>query len=315
MLRFTLRRILRAIVTLLVSSFLIFGALYISPGSPLGFLTGGRTLSPAALASLKAQYHLNDPFFQRYFTWLGDVLHGNFGQSIIFRQDVVSLISPRLTSTILLVLYAAVLILVIGIGMGIVAGVRPGKTDGAITVGTTIGLAMPTFVMAVFLITIFAVNLGWFPALGSGSGLLDRLYHLTLPAIALAVSGLAYVTQVTRAAVRAELGDEHVMTGRSRGIPEPVILRRHVVRNAAIPIVTVGGITVASLIAGVAIVEKAFGLQGIGAYLIQAVTEKDFAVVQAISLILVATFIVVNTIVDILYFALDPRLRDSSRAQ
>ncbi len=314
MLRFVVMRLIRALLTLLLSSFLIFGALYLTPGSPLAFLAGGRTLPPADLAALKAQYHLNQPFFQRYFDWLGDALHGNFGQSIVFRESVSSLLAPRIGSTLLLVGYAALLIIVIGVALGIVAATRAGRLDTTITVGTTIGLATPTFVMAILLISVFAVGLGWFPAVGSGSGLLDRIWHLTLPAIALAVSGLAYMTQTSRAALRAELGQEHVLTAEARGLPRQVILRHHVLRNAAIPITTVAGVTIASLFAAVAVVEVAFGLQGIGAYLIQSVSNKDFAVVQAISLILVSAFIVTNTVVDILYVVLDPRLRQRARS-
>lgn len=309
MLRFLITRAVRALLTLLLSSFLIFGALYLTPGSPLAFLLGGRTLPPADVAALKAQYHLNQPFFDRYVSWLGDALHGDFGKSIAFRENVGSLLAPRIDSTLLLIAYAAVLIILIGIALGIVAAMRPGRIDTAITVGTTVGLATPTFVMAIVLISVFAVGLGWFPAVGSGSGLFDRLWHLTLPAIALAVSGLAYMTQTSRAALRAELGKEHVLTARARGLPRHLILRHHVLRNAAIPIATVSGVTIASLFAGVAVVEVAFGLQGIGAYLIQAVSDKDFAVVQAISLILVSAFIVTNAAVDVLYHVLDPRLK------
>jgi len=311
--RFLIGRIIRAAVTLLLSSFLIFAALYLSPGSPLGFLTGERTLPAPELAALKAQYHLSEPFLQRYATWLGDALHGNFGQSIVFRgESVTSLLAPRATSTILLIAYASLLIIVFGVGLGVLSATRRGKLDSVIAVSTTVGLATPTFVMAILLISVFALDTGWFPAFGSGSGLADRLWHLTLPAIALAISGLAYVTQVTRAAVIAELDHEHVLTARSRGLPERLVLRRHVLRNAAIPIVTVGGVTVASLLAGVAVVEQAFGLQGIGAYLIQSVADKDFAVVQAICLILVSAFIVINAIVDVLYYLLDPRLRQAT---
>jgi peptide/nickel transport system permease protein len=308
-LRFVIIRLGRALLTLLLSSFLIFGALYLTPGTPLAFLVGGHTLSPADLAALKEQYHLNQPFFERYVLWLGDVLHGNFGESIVFRESVSSLLAPRIGSTLLLVVYAAILIIVFGIGLGVLSATRPGRLDTSVTVGTTVGLATPTFVMAIVLISVFSVTLGWFPSLGSGSGLFDRVWHLTLPAIALAVSGLAYMTQTSRAALRAELGQEHVLTAQARGLPRSVILRHHVLRNAAIPIATVGGVTIASLFAAVAVVEVAFGLQGIGSYLIQSVSDKDFAVVQAISLILVTAFIVTNTIVDILYHMLDPRLR------
>jgi peptide/nickel transport system permease protein len=303
------RRVIRAIATFLVASFLVYGALYLSPGSPLAALTGGRTLPPSAVHALEAQYHLNDSFLKQYWLWLKGVLHGDFGQSIAFHDSVGSLLNARIGTTLFLVVYAGVLIIAIGVLLGVIAAVREGAVDGVITVSTTVGLATPSFVVAVGLIALFAVNLGWFPVFGSGHGFVDRLWHLTLPAIALALAGLAYVSQITRAAVREELSGEQVQTARSRGIPDRLILWRHVVRNAAIPITTVAGLSVASLVAGVAVVETAFSLNGIGSYLIQAVQEKDFAVVQAITLILVGIFIVTNAIVDILYYVLDPRLR------
>ena len=174
--------------------------------------------------------------------------------------------------------------------------------------------AIPAFVAAIVLILVFAVDLGWFPAFGNGEGFLDSVWHLTLPAIALAISALAIVARVTRAAIREEVGREHVQTAVSRGVPRRQIIRRHVMRNAAIPITTVSGLTIASLIAVAAVVEIAFSLNGLGSYLVQSAQSKDLAVVQGISLLLVTAFVVVNTLVDLLYATLDPRVSLGSRA-
>ena len=179
---------------------------------------------------------------------------------------------------------------------------------------TALTAAMPVFVAAIVLIGLFAVRLRWFPALGNGSGLLSDVQHLTLPSIALALSSLAIVARVTRAAIREEARKEHVQTAVSRGIPRRQLIRRHILRNAAIPITTISGITIASLIAVAAVVETAFGLNGLGAYLIQAAQTKDLAVVQGISLVLVIAFVVVNVVVDLLYAALDPRVSLGARA-
>ncbi len=157
------------------------------------------------------------------------------------------------------------------------------------------------------------MNLKWFPVFGAGTGFVDRLWHLTLPSIALALSWLAYTAQLTRAAVREELSREHVETARSRGIKERHVIWRHVFRNALIPITTVSGLTVAGLIAGDVVVEQAFGINGLGSFLVQAALQKDFASVQAVALILVAAFVVVNAIVDFWSLLLDPRLRAGSR--
>jgi peptide/nickel transport system permease protein len=315
MLRFIVRRVLMMLLTLLVSSFAIYSAIYLAPGNPIAALTGGRTPSPEAIEVLEERYHLNDPFLVRYFDWLKGAIRGDLGVSIPLRQDVSTLISQRIGTTVQLVLYAGLIIVIVGVGLGILGGLKRGAVDGGVIVLTTIGAAVPSFVAAIVLLSVFAVNLGWFPAFSGGEGFVDQVWHLTLPAFALAFSSVALVARVTRTSVREELRREHVQTATSRGIPRSLIVRRHVLRNAAIPITTVVGITIASLFAASAVVERAFALNGIGAYLIQAAASKDMAVVQGITLVIVTVFVVINTIVDVLYAVLDPRVSLGSRAQ
>ncbi|MFL5818911.1 MAG: ABC transporter permease [Conexibacter sp.] len=314
MTRFLLRRLAMLVVTLLVASFAIFAALELVPGSPIATLSGGRTLPPESIAVLNERFNLDEPFLARYWDWLTGALHGDLGISIAKRQDVSSLIGERIGTTAMLVLMAALIIVIVGIALGVIGALRPGFIDTGVLVSTTIGVAVPSFVAAIVLIAIFAVNLGWFPAFGSGSGFGDRIWHLTLPSIALAASSVAVLARVTRASVQAELKREHVQTAVSRGIPWQLVLRRHVLRNAAIPITTVAGITIASLIALSAVVERAFSLDGLGSYLINAALSKDYAVVQGISLVLIVSFVAVNTLVDVLYAVLDPRVKLGSRA-
>ncbi len=314
-LRFFARRLLMLLASLLVASFVIFGSVYLAPGNALAALSGGRSLPPASLQVLQARYHLDKPFLEQYWYWLTNALHGDFGLSITLRENVSTLITSRMWTTAGLVLYASIIIVVVGISLGILSGLRPGILDTTALIVTAISAAIPAFVAAIVLILLFAVKLGWFPALGNGSGLLGTIHHLTLPAIALAVSSLAIVARVTRASVRAESNREHVQTAVSRGIPMRSIVRRHILRNAAIPITTITGITIASLIAVSAVVETAFALNGLGAYLVQAAESKDIAVVQGISLVLVATFVTVNLLVDIAYALLDPRVSLGARAQ
>jgi peptide/nickel transport system permease protein len=313
--RFLIRRLAMLVCSLLVASFVIFASLYVAPGSPIAALSGGRALPPANVQVLEQRYHLNAPFLAQYWYWLDNALRGNLGISITLRENVSTLIASRIWTTAGLVLYATVIILLLGIGLGILAGLRPGLLDTSSLVTTALTAAMPSFVAAIVLIGLFAVRLRWFPALGNGSGLLSNVQHLTLPSIALALSSLAIVARVTRAAVREEADREHVQTAISRGIPARQIIRRHILRNAAIPITTITGITVASLIAVAAVVETAFSLNGLGSYLIQAAQTKDLAVVQGISLVLVTAFVVVNLIVDVLYAVLDPRVSLGARAQ
>jgi len=300
-------RLVSFAVTLFVASVVIYGALYLAPGDPATLLAGGHA-TPSVIASIARQEHLNQPFVVRYWDWLAGVLHGNLGESFLYRQPVASLIGGRVLNTVFLVVYASILIIVGGVALGLLAALRR-RTGVAITVGTSIGLATPSFVAAIILITIFAVNLKWFPVFGAGTGFADRLWHLTLPAIALALSWLAYTAQLTRAAVHEELGKEHVETAHSRGIKQRRVVSRHVVRNAMIPITTVSGLTVAGLIAGDVVVEQAFGINGLGSFLVQSALDKDFASVQAVALILVTAFVVVNVIVDLWSLVLDPRLR------
>ena len=313
--RFFLRRLAMLLATLLVSSFVIFSALFIAPGNPIAVLSGGRSLPADSVRILEARYHLDQPFLTQYWLWLKGALHGDFGISIALRENVSSLIAARIWTTGALVLYASVLILVLGIGLGLLAGLRRGFLDTSVLATTAISAAIPSFVAAIVLILVFSVKLTWFPSLGTGSGFLGTVYHLTLPAVALAISSLAIVARVTRASVREEFEREHVQTAVSRGIPPRQLIRRHVLRNAAIPITTVSGITVASLIAVAAVVERAFGLNGLGAYLVASANSKDFAVVQGISLVLVTAFVVVNVMIDLLYAVLDPRVDLGTRAR
>ncbi|MFD9123880.1 ABC transporter permease [Kitasatospora sp. NPDC059571] len=314
MARYLTGRLLGLAAVLLATSFVVFSAVHLAPGDPVSFLLRGHPATPAARAAIRAQYHLDDPFLTQYLRWLGNVLHGDLGRSVQFRQDVGALIGSRLPGTALLVGYAAVLVCTGGVLAGILAALRPGAVDRSVLVGTGVATATPPFVSAIALVSLFSVQLGWFPGPGSnGTGLADRLYHLTLPAVALAVTLAGLLARVTRSAMRDELGREHVETARSRGIPEGAVIRRHVLRNALGPIVTVGGTMLAGLLVSTSIVETAFNVTGVGSLLVQSVTVKDFPVVQAVTLLTVAAFVVVNLAVDLLGPLVDPRLSLSRR--
>jgi peptide/nickel transport system permease protein len=208
---------------------------------------------------------------------------------------------------------SAVIIAIVGIIFGTIAALRGGWSDQLISSLAAIGLSTPVFVIGVALISLFAVNLGWFPAFGVGDGGVDTMWHLTLPAIALSVASAAYLVRITKAAVNEEQGREHVQTAIVRGLSSGIVTRRHVVRNALIPIVTVMGLTIATLIAGAVVVENVFALDGIGSLLVKAILQRDFAVVQACVLVLVVAFVVINAIVDVLYTFIDPRISLGSK--
>jgi peptide/nickel transport system permease protein len=308
MLPFLAKRMTMLVASLLLASFAVYGAVYIAPGSPIATITGGRALPPATLRVLEHHYHLDEPFIPRYLNWLSEALRGDFGTSLVNHQSVANLIGSRIGTTLELVAYTGLIVVVFGLAAGILSALRPGLVDNVLVTITSVLTATPSFVAAIVLISVFAVRLQWLPAIGDGHGLGGTITHLTMPAVALAASSVALVSRVARASVREELTREHVQTAVSRGLPRRVVLRRHVLRNAAIPITTITGLTIASLFALAAIVEEAFNLNGVGSALVNAAASKDFPVVQAISLVLVAAFVLTNALVDLLYALLDPRV-------
>lgn len=257
---------------------------------------------------MRAQLGLDDPLLVRYWHWLTGVLRGDFGTSITYRESVTELLGPRLVTTLMLVVMSGVLVVVVGVGLGVFGGVsRRGR--GTVAVVSGLGVSVPSFVAASFLISIFAIRLGWFPTYGGGDGFTDQLWHLTLPAIALSIGYGAYVAQLTSAAVTTESQKEYVLTTRGRGIPESTVVRKHILRNAGLPVLTASGLAVAGLFAGTVVVEQAFSVDGIGGLLIKSVSSKDYAVVAAISMIIVVAFVVVTTAIDLVQAMLDPRER------
>lgn len=301
--------------TLLTASFVVFGAMYLAPGNPASFLLAGRSASPEALASINAQYHLDDPFLMRYVRWLGDILQGDFGRSITYRTDVSRLLADRLPTTLLLIVMSLAVVVAVGLLLGRIAAVRGGATDSAILVTTTFAVGTPSFVAAVLLQGLFAVNLGWFPSSGAGDGGLgDMLWHLTLPSIALALYLIGMLARVTRSAMLEALDSDHVTVARSRGVPERQVIKRHVFRNSLGTVLTTGGLIVSTLLVCTILVETAFSIGGIGQLLELSTTTKDFPTVQAISLIIVALFMIVNLIVDLLLPLVDPRVTLGTRS-
>jgi peptide/nickel transport system permease protein len=303
-----LRSLAAMVTTLFATSLLVFSSLRLAPGGPLQFLGQGRSPSPEALALAKEEYGLDRPFLSQYLHWVSGVVHGDLGKSFQFRSDVSALLAVRVAPTLTLITMAALLITVVGVMAGVVGALNAGRlADKAVLVLVTALAAVPPFVAAIVLISVFSVGLGWFPTFGPGDGLLDRLHHLALPSVALALTFVALLGRVTRSAMLDELGREHVEVALSRGIPTRTVIRRHVLRNALGPITTISGVVVAGLLVSSAVVESAFGLNGLGSLLVQSVDKRDFPVVQAIVLTVVVTFVVCNVLVDLLQTVLDPR--------
>ena len=310
---FVVQRLAGTVLTLLVTSFLVFASVYIAPGSPQDLLLRGRSPSPAMVQAVTEQYGLDDPFLLQYWHWLTGVLHLDFGRSLQFREGVGQLIAARLPTTLSLIAMSAVIICVVGLALGLVGALRAGRpSDKLVLVLTTILAAVPAFVAAIVLISVFAVRLGWFPTYGAGEGLGGRIHHLVLPSIALSLTFVALVSRVTRSSMLEQLGREHVEVALSRGMSPASVVRRHVLRNALGPILTITGLLVAGLLVTSAVVESAFALNGVGSLLVQSVDNQDFAIVQAIVLLVAVAFVVVNTAVDLAYPFIDPRVRAGS---
>lgn len=305
-------RIAAAAVTLGVSAFLIFVALRLVPGDPVAAVTGGQRLTPEQIEALRQEFGLDEPLLSSFLSWTGGVLQFDFGTSMFYGSSVTELIMSRLPVTAMLVAYAALLTLLLGLGLALLGVARGGIFDQGTVLISSIATATPAFVSAIVLLSVFAVRLGWFPALGAGEGPVDRVYHLTLPAIALAFAAFGVMARLARSTFLEEKGREHVEVAESRGVPRRTVLRKHVVRNSLGPILTLVALLLATMFIGTAVVETAFGIDGVGSLLVQSVARRDLPVVQGIALIAVTLFVVSSTIVDLLLPWIDPRLRARS---
>jgi peptide/nickel transport system permease protein len=307
---FVVRRLLAMAGTLLIVSFLVFSLLYVLPGDPAVLLLGPVKATPEAIARIRAEYNLDAPFLEQYLTWLGNALHGDFGRSIRSGVPVTDMLAERMPVTVGLGLYAIVITVLVGIPAGLAAGMRRGSgIDRSVTIGSLVGLSAPPFAVAVLLIYVFAVTLGWFPVFGAGDDPLDRIYHLTLPAIALAFGNIAIVSRQTRAATMDVAHQDYVTFARARGTPARTVWRAYVLRNASLPVITIVGLVLAFSLTGAVLIEWAFALPGIGALLVESVNLRDLPVVQAVAMLTAVVVLTVNLVVDVTYFLLDPRLR------
>lgn len=309
LIRFLFRRILMAVPILLLISFLVFLLVYMAPGDAARALLGSHTASPEVLEAIRDKYNFNDPFMVQYGKWLWQVLNGDLGQSIQSRQLVSTAITQRLGLTFLLTTYGTFIVLVIGIPLGALAAFRQGsRYDRVVVTIGVFGVSSPAFVTGIFLLYVFGVILGLFPTFGSGHGFADRVWHLTLPAIALSLSVLAVVIKITRASMIEELEKDYVAFGRARGLSKSRITYIYVLRNALIPVVTAASLVVVGLTAGAIYVEVTFALPGLGRLLVDSVRQRDLPLIQGTTLFFSVFVIGVNLITDVIYTLIDPRV-------
>ena len=310
-----LRRLLALVPVLLIVSFAVFFLLALVPGDPAITLAGGVTATPAQIAHVTAQLHLNDPLLVQYGRWLGNALHGNLGTSISTGQPVTQQIEQRFPVTFGLVVASAIVSLVVGIPVGLISGIRPqGVVDGGARTFTTLGLAVPSFWLAVLLVSIFAVHWHVFPPTGYTSistSFTGWLRDITLPAITLGVLVGATLARQLRASLIDTLDTPYIRTAWAKGGTRRTVLFRHGLKNAAMPVVTVFGIQIGYLLGGAVIIEQIFALPGLGPYMLSGITDHDLPVVQGVAVVFVLFQMAMSLLVDISYGYLNPKVRVS----
>lgn len=309
-LTFILRRLLAMAGLLLVVSFLVFSLVYVAPGSVIDVLLGNDPRTPETVALLESKYHLNQPFMVQYWYWLQDALLLDFGDSITSTMPVTQEIFARLPVTVFLAVFAFVLEIVVGLAIGTIAAFHQrSMLDRSLVASTIVGLSTPAFVSGIFVLYVFSVLLGWFPVFGAGGEFFDRLWHLTLPAVALAVSGSAYFVKHTRAAVIAVLDQDYVTFAKARGLTGTEVLFHYVLRNAQIPIIGVAAMLLAQLLVGAVFVEVTFSINGVGDLIVQAANAQDLPMIQGVALFVALVVMAFNLLADLAYTGVDPRVR------
>ena len=312
MLNYLAKRLAAIVPTLFFVSILIFGLQQLLPGDP-AIALAGEDADPNVIAYLRAKFHLDDPLPVRYGYWLEGVFHGDLGESVRIQKPVTELILEKLPVTIELAVLAMTIALAIGITAGIVSAVlKDTAWDYAANIFALWGLSTPNFWLGILLILLFAVNLGWLPASGYVSPFEDlkaNLASMIMPAFVLGNAIAAVLMRHTRSAMLQVLSSDYVRTARAKGLDERVVVLRHALRNALIPIVTLGALQFGELLGGAVLTEQVFSIPGFGKLIVDAVFNRDYSVVQGVVLFTATAYITLNLLADITYFLVNPRMR------
>ncbi len=312
--RFIVRRLLSAIPVLLLVSVGIFSLTYLIPGDAATTLAGDAA-TPARIAELRAELGLDRPVVSQYLSWLSGVLQGDLGTSLYQGQPIADELLRRFPVTLSLSLGALVFAVVVGMAGGILAARRPGSwVDRLVQIGSSVGISMPSFWIALILVLVFSVNLGWFPAVGyvtPGESLSGWLQSIVMPSIALGIAGAAVVARQLRGSLMDVMAMDYVRTARARGLHPRKVILKHALKNAMLPVLTVLGVQVAYLLGGTVIIEQIFGIPGMGKYIYDSVFTLDLPVVQGSVLFIALLVVLVNILVDVSYGMVNPKLRQS----
>jgi len=306
---FVIRRLLMLVPVAVGVTIIVFFMIHLIPGDPAATILGIRA-TPRAIAILHQQWGLNRPLISQYWLFMDRLLHGNLGQSLYYGTPAVGIILGRLSATIWLLVYAALLAILISVPLAMIAASRKDAVrDQVVRAVPLLGLGMPPFWLAILLIYAFAIKFQLFPVSGFGSGFGGHLRSMFLPSLTVALALAPVVIRSLRASMLNVLGAEYITTARSKGVPPGRLFVRHVLRNAVIPAVTVLGINIGFLVGNTVIIENVFAIPGIGQLMINSIFARDFPVVQGVTLVFGIMVVLVNLLADVAYAALDPRVR------
>ena len=305
MAKYLFGRLLQAIPTVFLVLVLVFLMLHFIPGDPAEIFLGEAPTTPELLERVREQMGLNLPLHQQFLNYIGDVLRGDLGRSLNDKRDVLKEIMRRIPYTAELTVSGLVIGSVLGVALGIFAALNHGNLlDSAAMILALVGISMPIFWSAPLMIVLFSVNLGWFPPLGQGD-----LNQLVMPALTLGFLSAGSLARLTRSSMLEVIQQEYVLTARAKGLKGRVIILRHALRNALIPVVTVLGLTFGTLMAGAVLTETIFSRLGLGSMYFKGVSDKDFTLVQGMTLFIAIFYILINIVTDLLYALIDPRIR------
>jgi peptide/nickel transport system permease protein len=312
MLGFILRRLLATIPVLGMVALFVFFMLRMTPGDPAAVLAGDNG-TPEQIEAIRQQLGLNEPIPTQLLIWVGRLVRGDLGESFYFKKPVTELILNRVEPTLALATVTLIITILIAVPLGVIAAYRHGSWIDRFVMGfSVLGFSVPVFVLGYLLIYIFAIELKAFPVQGYKSisgGFGPLLHHLLLPGFTLSVIYIALIARITRASMLEVLGEDYVRTARAKGVREHLVLRRHALRNAAVPIVTVIGIGIALLIGGVVVTESVYNIPGLGRLTVDAVLGRDYPTIQAVIMVFSFVYVFINLVVDLIYCLLDPRIR------
>ena len=302
-------RLLDAIPTVFLVLLLVFISMRILPGDP-AIAALGDMATTEQLQMFRERMGLNAPLWQQFINFVIGVLALDFGRSLMNNQSVLALIAYNLPYTIELTIVAMIMGITAGVPLGVLAATHHNqKTDAGVRVFSLLGYAVPDFYLGALLLITFSLNLGWFPINGGGTDFVDRMYHIFLPALTLAVVKTAFIGRLTRTSLLEVLGKDYVRTARAKGAREPRVIYRHGLRNALLPLTTGMGLSLLATLSGSVAIELVFNRPGIGKLLISAIAERDYAVIQGGVVVFAMFVVLINLLMDLLYIVVDPRVR------